>query len=195
MSIHVIIDGYNLIRQSESFSELDRQDIQLGREALIEALAAYRRIKGHRITIVFDGIDAVGFSRRSEKRKGIDIRFSRYGETADTVIKRMAARQNERALVVSSDREVADSARAHGATAVDSRNFEARILMARYGDTAEDEDNEPTGWRPGTKKRGPSHRLSRKMRRQKEKFKSSETKDGRAFFSCGQDRIWIRQKV
>jgi len=40
MSIHIIIDGYNLIRQSTTLSILDQQDIMLGREALVDMLAA-----------------------------------------------------------------------------------------------------------------------------------------------------------
>ncbi|NQT68664.1 MAG: NYN domain-containing protein, partial [Desulfobacteraceae bacterium] len=58
MSIHIIIDGYNLIRQSNFFSTIDRRDMQLGRETLIETLAAYKGIKGHKITVVFDGAQA-----------------------------------------------------------------------------------------------------------------------------------------
>ena len=44
MSIHIIIDGYNLIRQSNRLSALDNQDIQLGREALLYMLAAYKKV-------------------------------------------------------------------------------------------------------------------------------------------------------
>ncbi|MEN8246931.1 MAG: NYN domain-containing protein [Thermodesulfobacteriota bacterium] len=58
MAVHIIIDGYNLIRQSPELSYLDRQDLQQGREALLGMLAAYKKIKHHQITVVFDGIDA-----------------------------------------------------------------------------------------------------------------------------------------
>ena len=61
MSIHILIDGYNLIRQSPELSELDRQDIQLGRAALIDMLVVYKKLKHHKITIVFDGVDAPFF--------------------------------------------------------------------------------------------------------------------------------------
>jgi predicted RNA-binding protein with PIN domain len=71
MSIHIIIDGYNLIRQSNSLSDLDRQDIQLGREALLDMLAAYQRIKRHMITVVFDGTNAPPFSQHENRVKGI----------------------------------------------------------------------------------------------------------------------------
>ena len=50
--MHIIIDGYNLIRQSATFSRLDLEDMQTGREALIDALADYKKIKRHRITVV-----------------------------------------------------------------------------------------------------------------------------------------------
>ncbi|MCK4467804.1 MAG: NYN domain-containing protein, partial [Desulfobacterales bacterium] len=100
MSIHIIIDGYNLIRQSDRLSVIDRRDIQSGREALLDTLAKYRKIKKHKITVVFDGTNAPSFSRRVEKLNGVKILFSRNGELADTVIKRMAAMEREKALIV-----------------------------------------------------------------------------------------------
>ncbi len=94
MSLHIIVDGYNLIRQSEQLSVLDLQDIQEGREALQDILVEYRKTKGHRITIVFDGTNAVSVDSQRQRFRNIDVLFSRNGETADTVIKRMAAREN-----------------------------------------------------------------------------------------------------
>ena len=41
MSIHIIIDGYNLIRQSGFLASLESQSIQAGRDALVEMLTAY----------------------------------------------------------------------------------------------------------------------------------------------------------
>ena len=38
MSIHLIVDGYNLIRQSKSFRRLDRQSLELGRDALLDEI-------------------------------------------------------------------------------------------------------------------------------------------------------------
>ena len=50
MSIHIIVDGYNLIRQSQSFRHLDQQSLELGRDALIDSLAEYKRLKAHKIS-------------------------------------------------------------------------------------------------------------------------------------------------
>lgn len=171
MSIHIIIDGYNLIRQSNAFSTLDRRDIQLGREALLDVLAAYKKIKRHKITVVFDGMNAPAFSHHKDQIKGIKIRFSRRGESADTVIKRMVAREREKALIVSSDQDVVSFAAAKGASTLSSPAFEEKIAMSVYMDTKGIEKQDNGGWIPTTKKKGPSRRLSKKKRRNRVKTK------------------------
>ena len=166
MSLHIIIDGYNFIRNSSSLRDLDLQDIQLGRDALVDMLAAYKRIKSHKITVVFDGANAPGHFQRRDRIKGIDIKFSRSGEVADTVIKKMAFREREKALVVSSDREITHSAASHGAATINSPEFEEKLAMADYMDAKGIEfETDDSGWNQTTKKKGPRRRLSKKMRR------------------------------
>ncbi len=171
MSLHIIIDGYNLIRQSDTFSTIDRRDIQDGREALVNTLAAYKRVKGHRITIVFDGLNAPAVALNKDKRKGIEIQFSRTGEIADTVIKRMVIREREKALVVSSDRDIIDFASSQGAATISSPSFEKRIAQAAFESPRDDDIEETTGWIPTTKKKGPSRRLSKRERRSRTKIR------------------------
>ena len=171
MSIHIIIDGYNLIRQSNSFSDLDRQDIQLGREALLETLAAYRKIKHHKLTVVFDGTNAPPLSQHEIRIKGIKVKFSRKGELADSVIKRMVNREREKALVVSSDLDIANFATAKGSATIGSLDFEEKIAMAMYMDTKGLETTDNGGWVPTTKKKGPSKRLPKRKRRNRIKIR------------------------
>ena len=171
MSIHIIIDGYNLIRQSAALSTLDQQDIMLGREALVDMLAAYRKIKPHRITVVFDGSNSPAFSPQRNRQKGISIRFSPSGESADDVIKRMAHKEREKALVVSSDRDIANFAASRGAATIGAQEFEAKIEMAAYDDAPGGKDEDSGGWTPTTRKKGPSRRLSKKQRRNRMKIK------------------------
>ena len=170
MSIHIIIDGYNFIRQSDKLSALDQQDIMLGREALVNRLADYRKIKPHRITVVFDGSNSPTFSPQRTRQKGISIRFSRSGESADDIIKRMASREREKALVVSSDREVTDSAALSGAATISARAFEAKVDLAEHLDDSINEAEDYAGWTPTTKKKGPSRRLPKKQRRNRMKI-------------------------
>jgi uncharacterized protein len=171
MSVHIIIDGYNLIRQSNSFSDIDRQDIQLGREALLDTLVSYRRIKRHKITVVFDGTNAPTFSQPENRVKGIKVKFSRSGELADSVIKRMVSREREKALVVSSDRDVVNFSASKGAATIPSSDFEQKIAMTIYMDKKGVESEDDGGWVPTTKKKGPSKRLSKRKRRNRIKVR------------------------
>ena len=170
MALHIIIDGYNLIRQSRSLAALDRDDMQAGRDALVDLLSAYKKVKAYPITVVFDGAEAqVGMPRR-ERLKGIAVRYSAPGELADTVIKRIAGQEKERALVVSSDNELVNYVRSRGAAVVSADEFENRLVMACYVDQAEGADpNEGSGWRPTTKKLGPAKRLPKQKRRMRKK--------------------------
>jgi predicted RNA-binding protein with PIN domain len=166
MPLHIIIDGYNLIRNSKTLSPLDRQDLQRGRDALVDLLAAYKRIKAHRITVVFDGPDVPHLYPSRDRIKGIDIRYSSAGKSADAVIKQMAAREREKAVVVSSDREVIQAAAAHMATVIDSPAFEAKVTLAnQMADKGVQPESESTGWKPTTRKKGPGKRLPKRKRR------------------------------
>ena len=97
MALHIIIDGYNLIRQSAHLSTIEEQDLQLGREALIDLLAAYKRMRPHKISVVFDASQALNLNLQRESRKGIIIIYSRSGESADAVICKMARQEREKA--------------------------------------------------------------------------------------------------
>ena len=168
MAVHIIIDGYNLIRQSAELSRLDRRDLQEGREALLDLLAAYKKIKRHQITVVFDGTDDYSLYRQRDQSKGIRVIFSHQGETADAVIKRMAAQAREGALVVSSDQEVSGFAAAQKAATISSPDFMNKLSMAVWFDEKGiHPDGEMTGWKPTTRKKGPGRRLSKKERRKR----------------------------
>ena len=171
MSLHIIIDGYNLIRQSTVLSDLDSQNIQLGREALLNMLAAYKKIKRHKITVIFDGTNASFFSQRRDIIKGVNVRFSSTGESADTVIKRMALTEREKALVVSSDMEIVNEVASQGASTISSSMFEEKIAMAKYIAEKGVEIEDEGGWIPTTKKKGPSRRLSKRKRKNRLKIK------------------------
>jgi uncharacterized protein len=164
MSIHIIIDGYNLIRQSGFLGSLDSRDIQAGRDALVEMLAAYRRVKRHTITVVFDGSGAPSDCPSRDRFQGVGIVFSRRGELADAVIKRMAAREKEKAIVVSSDQDIIRHSAAFGCATLSSPVFEQKLMMAAYLNSADPDSDSDGGWIPTTRKKGPSRRLSKRMR-------------------------------
>jgi predicted RNA-binding protein with PIN domain len=167
VATRLIVDGYNLIRQSPSLREVESRDLQMGREALIRQLASYKRIRGHEIAVVFDGWQSGSLTESQESEQGILVIYSRRDERADEVIKRMAKRFGQGAVVVSSDREVADFAERAGATAVSSEEFEERmgaaLVMEEKGADSDDGGDDRGGM--GAKKKGPARKLSKRRRR------------------------------
>lgn len=159
--MQIIVDGYNLIRQWPELAMLDRADLEAGREALLRALADYRRTRGHRITVVFDGRERGDVSGAAGQAHGIAVRYSRLGETADEVIARLAAEAGQGAAVVSSDHGVQAVARRHGAAALSSPEFLARVDAARLAVQKGGEEEAP---RPRKTGKGAAHRLPKAER-------------------------------
>jgi hypothetical protein len=168
--MHIIIDGYNLIRQSAALRRYERFSLEEGRKALIRFTALYKRRKGHKMTVVFDGWEGGPAEEERDRQEGIDIVYSRRGEKADDVIKRMVQHRGEECVVVSSDRGIADFVSRRGGTAVSSQDFEALIdkVKDRMSDTQprsdEGYDKDEDDVREGVKRKGPSRRLSRKKK-------------------------------
>ncbi len=171
MAVHIIIDGYNLIRQSFRWGMLEALDMQSGREALLEDLARYKRKKAHRITVVFDGGDAPSFMPHNDRVRGIRIKFSGPGETADALIRKMTRTSREKALVVSSDREVVQWSSQNGAATISSPEFEDRLTQTLSGMEGSPNEEELSGWKPTTVKKGPSRRLSKRDRKNLSKIR------------------------
>ena len=119
----IIIDGYNLIGTTHG-------DLSVHRDKLILLLSEYRKLKAHDITIVFDGWKSGGAREETLKTGGISVIYSRLGENADYVIKRIIGREKKEWIVVSSDRDVAAFAWANGCIAVPSARFMAVIDRA-----------------------------------------------------------------
>lgn len=174
--MHIIVDGYNLIRQSDTFRQAERKSLEEGRNALVRSLAGYRKLRGHRITVVFDGW--VGGSPREERdlAGGVEIIYSRLGEKADEVIKRLLERGDEENLVVTSDREIAVFAVRRGKTAIASAEFDQLLGRSAAGSSASEasggeEGDDDDDDRTGMKGKGPSRRLSKQKRASLARFK------------------------
>lgn len=172
MAMHLVIDGYNLIRQSAVLSAQEELSLELGRDALLERLRQYKRVRGHRITVVFDAANKPVLAEERKRQKGIRVIYSGQGETADTVIKRICRNEGEKVLLVTTDRDLASYAESHGSVAMDSEDFEARLEMALYVDAkGVEEEDEEERWHPdkGTRKKGPARRRSKKERKKRQK--------------------------
>ena len=174
MPVHVLIDGYNLIRQSASLRSQEKLALELGRDSLLERLRQYKRNRGHRITVVFDAASKTLLAEERSQQKGLRVIYSGQGETADSVIKRICRKEGRKVLVVTSDRELANYAETCGSVVMDSVDFENKMEMALYLESKGAEvGDEQEGWSPskGTRKKGPGKRLSKRERRRLEKYR------------------------
>ncbi len=161
----IAIDGYNFIKQSPELRRLEQIELQKAREGLIAKLIPYKRIKGHAITVVFDGGQGPRPSGPQERSAGIQIVFSRPGEKADDVLKRWAAEKKDGILLVTSDREVAFFAEKKGAKVISSSDFEEKLDMAGYLSLKGGEGESYPDRQTGSDKKGPSRRLSKSKRK------------------------------
>jgi len=168
MSLHLIIDGYNFIRQSPELREYEREDLDKGREMLLRQLSTYQRIKRNAITVVFDGWIEGALTEERDRVGKIQVIFSRRGEKADEVIRRLASQYREKAVVVTSDGDLGYSCRREGCEVITSQEFMTRVEIAHYVDMkGEVEEDNLYGMpqRGSTKKKGPSRRLPKFQRR------------------------------
>jgi len=176
--MHIIIDGYNLIRQSDSLRRYERFSLEEGRKALISFIAGYRKHKEHKVTIVFDGWEHGPAEEERDRRQGIDIVYSRRGEKADDLIKRCVEKIGEEIVVVTSDRDIADFVVRRGGTAISSGEFEELAMRLKtslpvpspYTDERYDKDKDDDAM-ANMKKKGPSRRLSRKKKTAMERIR------------------------
>ena len=162
----IALDGYNFIKQSPELRRLEQIEMQKAREGLIDQLTQYKRLKGHSITVVFDGWQQGRVAGHPERSRGIGVVFSKAGEKADDVLKRLAAEKKGGILIVTSDQDVAAFAEKRGANVVSVAIFAEKMEMARFYALKGSREEESSANRPvAPEKKGPSRRLSKSRRR------------------------------
>lgn len=172
--IHLIIDGYNLIRQVASLSRHESKSLEAGRSQLIKLLSEYKKIKRHKITVVFDGALNLSEFAPAYHEAGIAIRFSPESKSADDIIKEIVREEKDRALVVTSDQSICSFAKQHKSSVLGSPQFYDKLLMAHAMvdlDKSPLEKQEPAHKRWMTYKKGPSRRAPKKERKHKHRAK------------------------
>ncbi|RLL66437.1 NYN domain-containing protein [Streptomyces sp. Z26] len=113
---HLVVDGYNVTKSGYPTMPLDKQRLRL-----LGGLAMLAAQTGAEMTCVFDGAELAVPVLLAPPR-GVRVLFSKPGQTADELIRRLvrAEPSGRPVVVVSSDREVADGCAAAGARPVAS---------------------------------------------------------------------------
>lgn len=116
----LLIDAYNVIFAHPKLGPLVRRDPERARQQFLEYVQAHRPSDSSRVTVVFDAHrDPAGASDAGRRNRAyssaVHVVFAR--ETADAWIQRRVreASQPSRITVVTSDREILETVRAHGA--------------------------------------------------------------------------------
>ncbi|MBF0467107.1 MAG: NYN domain-containing protein [Nitrospirae bacterium] len=118
----IIIDGYNVIGTIH-------RNLEKMREELIEDLCKYEKVKGHDVTVVFDGYKS-NLHQSWGQRGGIEVVYSGHGEDADTLIKRIIKTAKKRYIVITSDRDIAAFAWANNCVPVRAEVFVRKMKQA-----------------------------------------------------------------
>lgn len=128
---------------------------------LIESLIAYRKRKGHDITVVFDGWKTGQGHEHHGVTGGVRVIYSGIGENADAVIKRLVSSVKRQWIVITSDKDIADHAWSRDSVPVASEDF-LQVLGRREPQSDEknghaEEYHSPSG-------KGNPRRLSKKAK-------------------------------
>ena len=170
--MHIVIDGYNLIPAIAELRRILHQDLEAGREGLIEMLRSYRRNSSGnpRITVVFDGKSHHDHGG-GKNAGGIEVLFSRH-EIADALILRLLKNHYRGAVLVTSDRALGEAARPFASAVVRTGEFRDRLYQAAFMEGGAPEDEPPRAPRRDTKKKGNPRRAPKKERRRNRQLKN-----------------------
>ena len=121
LQVHVdylIVDGHSVIFAWPELRELHARRTSLARDALVRKLRDYQDWTGVRVVVVFDG-KGTEVSSTAQPWE-VQIFYSRDGQTADSVIERLASKyaSHHKLLVATSDRLEQETASACGAECI-----------------------------------------------------------------------------
>ena len=87
---YLLVDGHSVIFSWPELGKLHARRTALARDELIKALTEYQDASGVRVVVVFDGR---GVSANEQSAPGgIQVFYSAAGQTADSIIERLAAK-------------------------------------------------------------------------------------------------------
>ncbi len=130
-SDYLLVDGHSIIFAWPELRVLHARRTALAREALIKKLRDYQDWSGTRVVVVFDGRRS-SISHEAEPGE-VQIFYSRSGQTADSIIERLASKYAERfrLVVATGDYLEQETASASGAETVSPEGLRDLLAEAR----------------------------------------------------------------
>jgi uncharacterized protein len=130
---YLIVDGHSAIFGWPELKQLHARRSSLARDALVQKLRHYQDYTGVRVVVVFDG--AGGSTAEASEPHGVQIFYSRTGQTADAIIERFASKyaRKYQLTIATSDFLEQETATACGADCISIANLQALLDEARSG--------------------------------------------------------------
>ena len=128
---YLLVDGHSIIFAWPELRALHDRRTSLARDALVRQLRDYQDWTGIHVVVVFDGR---GSAVSEEAHQGeIQIFYSRAGQTADSIIERLASKYAERfqLLVATGDYLEQETASASGAETISPERLRELLHEAR----------------------------------------------------------------
>lgn len=130
MEGEILVDGYNVIKNNFMFQHIEMKNLAEARHVLIRQLINRFRHSPFKVTVVFDGKEKREHVYHEEH---IRVIYSRYGETADRVIMRLASEARSagrKVWMYSDDEEIRDHVVEQGGTPQTTRQLTQRLNAA-----------------------------------------------------------------
>jgi predicted RNA-binding protein with PIN domain len=133
--LRILVDGYSLLHSWPALAPGKARHSAMAREELVRRLTEYHDAIGTAITVVFDGAGERGRPGEMTSTRGMEVLFSRSGQTADDIIERASAQLAKlgEVLVVTDDYAERDTVIAFGAMAVS-----CDVFLGMMRDAADD---------------------------------------------------------
>ncbi|HHY42427.1 MAG TPA: NYN domain-containing protein [Thermoanaerobacterales bacterium] len=132
----LLVDGYNIINAWPELSEeVKKVDLSSAREKLIDIMADYSASTGIFVIIVFDAHQVEKHTRTNYTINGVEVVYTKVGETADHYIEKIADAigREEKVRVATSDWIEQQIVMGRGASLISARELyqEVRSLVAK----------------------------------------------------------------
>ena len=126
----LIIDGYNMIFSWNSLRSFGNSKIDLARDALIDQISNFQGYRQIKILLVFDGWRLAHNIGSSFRQGGLDIVYTRTGQSADQYIERKVheLKGKYRITVATGDGLIQNAILANGARRMSNTELESQVL-------------------------------------------------------------------
>lgn len=147
MKRRMFVDGYNVIRSSGLYDHMEGEDysglesgLNAMRESLISDVAALALGTFQEVTVVFDGAGNAHSAGGKTRFGGVDVIFSRAGQSADSVIEKLVHEvrdSGDEVVVVTSDALVQWTVLGDNVSRMSSTNFADEIRRMKSIDAGD----------------------------------------------------------